>query len=392
MKRCAWNRFRGLFASAVAVCMIGYGIAGCSSSDEEGTEEPTPELSNGENAEGAENAENAEGGSDEQLLNGDEGVANNAEGNNATGEENSNVADGEVPPVEGNEAFLENNSGNGVDNTNNLDNSALANDTTGEANATTANAPVPANNGTGTELESLVNESSPSTAGATAEGNFTDASTGSDPFAPEATPANNTASVAADPEPAALGAAPAEGSVVPEDGSLMPYFVRKGDTLSVIAGRIYGNAGRWHDLASLNNIDDPHRIFVGDVIYYKLDGKSRGFAEKFEGAPRGSVTVSKGQTLHSIAAQVYGSGAFWKYLWRDNPQVKDPDILSLGMTIVYRDIKGLAAINDESEGTASNVTIQSESINDEQVTAEEAAPELTFTGEEISGGILADQV
>jgi nucleoid-associated protein YgaU len=44
------------------------------------------------------------------------------------------------------------------------------------------------------------------------------------------------------------------------------YTVHKGDTLSKIAAAQLGKASRWTEIASLNNIRDPNRINVGQVL------------------------------------------------------------------------------------------------------------------------------
>lgn len=347
MKKRVGYRFRGFLASAMAVCVIGFGFAGCSS-DEEGLDEPAPELVSGEEA------------SDEQLLNGDEGLANNAE---------NSLAEGEVPPLDGNNAFLENTSDNvlaGDENLDSLNNEALIaneNDSSLMNSSDNYGNNYGNNNAVGAELEGLVNESSSEMTGAPLPENesaFADASTAEDPFAQTEETSYNDASVGA---AASFGGATAEGSVVPEEGTLMPYFVRSGDTLSVIAGRVYGNSGKWRDLASVNNLEDPNKIYVGDVIYYRLDGGSRQFAQQYEGAARASVEVAQGDSLYSISARVYGSGANWKTLWRDNPQINNPDHLRVGMTVIYRDISGIAAFTKEADPvvgqTEATETVQS---------------------------------
>jgi LysM domain-containing protein len=42
-------------------------------------------------------------------------------------------------------------------------------------------------------------------------------------------------------------------------GKRRTYVVRKGDTLTKIAAKVYGNANRWHEIAKLNGIRAPHR-------------------------------------------------------------------------------------------------------------------------------------
>ena len=44
------------------------------------------------------------------------------------------------------------------------------------------------------------------------------------------------------------------------------YTVKKGDTLSAIARKFYGNANQYHKLATYNNIKNPNIIWIGQVI------------------------------------------------------------------------------------------------------------------------------
>lgn len=44
------------------------------------------------------------------------------------------------------------------------------------------------------------------------------------------------------------------------------YTVAKGDTLSGIAHTTLGSAKRWQEIQTLNNIDDPTEIAIGDVL------------------------------------------------------------------------------------------------------------------------------
>ena len=44
------------------------------------------------------------------------------------------------------------------------------------------------------------------------------------------------------------------------------YLVRAGDTLSAIAKRLLGNAARYREIATLNHLADPNKIFIGQVL------------------------------------------------------------------------------------------------------------------------------
>lgn len=43
-------------------------------------------------------------------------------------------------------------------------------------------------------------------------------------------------------------------------------IVERGDTLSQIAERYLGAAGRWREIASLNKLSNPNLIYPGQVL------------------------------------------------------------------------------------------------------------------------------
>lgn len=152
------------------------------------------------------------------------------------------------------------------------------------------------------------------------------------------------------------------GVVVPEMGARLAYNVQRGDTLSIIAKKIYSQMGKWKELASSNKILNANKIYAGDVIYYTLDQSSKAFAESYEGAARSSVTVATGDSLSSIASKVLGSSAAWRSLWKENPQVKNPHLIRVGQVLSFR-----------SQGGTSNETAKSSEPASEEVESDEVA-------------------
>ena len=47
------------------------------------------------------------------------------------------------------------------------------------------------------------------------------------------------------------------------DPEFTTRLVRRGDTLSSIAGELYGDAGQWRQIAVANNLDDPRTLAIG---------------------------------------------------------------------------------------------------------------------------------
>lgn len=164
------------------------------------------------------------------------------------------------------------------------------------------------------------------------------------PAAPE-----GDAAIVADQQPmnaqmeAPLAAA---GAALPEQGSKMPYIVRVGDSLSSVAQKIYGDMSKWSEMAELSAISNPNLVKPGDVVYYQLNEQTAAFATAYEGTARVAVTVQPGDTLSGIAQRVYGSYGDWKYIWRQNAEVENPDRLEVGQTLHYLSAESLAAAID----------------------------------------------
>ena len=55
---------------------------------------------------------------------------------------------------------------------------------------------------------------------------------------------------------------------MPKNAGAKTHTVQKGETLSLIAKRYFGNSKKWRELYQLNQaiIKNPNRIYVGQVI------------------------------------------------------------------------------------------------------------------------------
>ncbi len=67
-----------------------------------------------------------------------------------------------------------------------------------------------------------------------------------------------TDSVINSPEPATVE--------TPAPAPVRTYIICKGDTLWSVAKKIYGDGQRWKDIAQANNIDNPTKLRVGQVL------------------------------------------------------------------------------------------------------------------------------
>jgi nucleoid-associated protein YgaU len=156
------------------------------------------------------------------------------------------------------------------------------------------------------------------------------------PFVAASEPAPSTPSA---PTVVAESATVSPGAL-PEEGSLLPYVVQKGDTLANIAKKILGSRSSWVELAKINNLKDPSRIYAGDVVLYRLNGASKTFAARNEVSGRRVVTVEPGETLWTIAARELGDPAAWRKLWKNNPSIQDPNVIHAGTKITI--VQGVA--------------------------------------------------
>jgi len=378
MKLRTKSRLKGILIPAIAALFLGAGAIACSSSGEEaapdaamaedGAVSNTDPLANDANAAGGEGAaeeggEVAAGGNNEELSNlVNDGSANAASAENPSADPaltNNAGADPFANPAAADAteaAGAANESGAGLNN--GADPFAPANGAAAP-NATVGAESNPATDAAGaaSEGEAAATDAAPTDAAPMNPAAADAAAAPAGETTAEAAPATDAAP--ADAAPA--GETPAEAPVatsgpstgyVPENGSKMAYYVQKGDTLGTISAKIYGNKSKWKDLASGNNLSDPNLIYAGDVIYYSVDDSSRPFADKYESAPRQSVTVAQGDTLSSISAKVYGSEGSWRTLWKENPSVKNPDVLTIGSTLFYRGTAQASVPVTSEEGVA----------------------------------------
>ncbi len=124
---------------------------------------------------------------------------------------------------------------------------------------------------------------------------------------------------------------------LPELGSKMPYVIQSGDTLSMVAKKVFGDSGKWKDIAELSGIKNANLVYPGEVVYYQLNEESLVYAEaelKKEEVVQFSMVVKSGDTLSKIAQEYYGSSQGWTGIWQNNSHVKSPDSLEVG-TLIY---------------------------------------------------------
>lgn len=119
------------------------------------------------------------------------------------------------------------------------------------------------------------------------------------------------------------------------------YVIRKGDSLSKIAKKVFGDLHKWKDIAGMNAfIKNPNLIFPGDVIAIKAStGESQSFAKNYNAkveTTKVTEIVQKGDTLEKIAKRSLGDGSGWKYIWHLNHSaIPNPNRLKVGTKLYF---------------------------------------------------------
>ena len=122
------------------------------------------------------------------------------------------------------------------------------------------------------------------------------------------------------------------------------HTVEKGETLMLIAFKIYGDYSKWRDLARANSstLNGGFIISAGTRLQYPMP------AQKFEWSPEGNPYLIKvGDTLGTISRDTYGTNAYWKNIWQNNtPLIKNPNKIFAGFTIYTPNIESRGVANE----------------------------------------------
>jgi nucleoid-associated protein YgaU len=109
------------------------------------------------------------------------------------------------------------------------------------------------------------------------------------------------------------------------------YNVQRNETLMLIAFKLYGDYGRWKEIASLNQdkLNGSTLISPGMTLRYNTQGAN------FNWSPNGKEHIVKsGDTLSLISNHYYATIHKWKMIWENNkPLIKDPNKIFVGFTI-----------------------------------------------------------
>ncbi|NRA44283.1 MAG: LysM peptidoglycan-binding domain-containing protein [Oligoflexales bacterium] len=129
------------------------------------------------------------------------------------------------------------------------------------------------------------------------------------------------------------------------DSESFKYTIVKGDWLSKIAQRVYGDMYKWPLIANANSyIKNPNLIYPNDVISVPIiDEQSREFSRTYAQVDLNkaeieekfvSIKIKKGESLSKIAKKVFGSVDAWKTIWQANQaNIPNPDMVVVGQVI-----------------------------------------------------------
>ena len=115
-------------------------------------------------------------------------------------------------------------------------------------------------------------------------------------------------------------------------GNIAQYKVKKGETLMLIAFKLYGDYGKWKNIAAQNPQLKVKGIRPGMSLKYDMP------TQEFSWRPVGLAhLITSGETLGKISKSKYGTSKKWKNIWNNNkPLIKNPNLIFAGFTLYYK--------------------------------------------------------
>ena len=138
-----------------------------------------------------------------------------------------------------------------------------------------------------------------------------------------------------DPSPAAM----ASNRDIAMSGDYEYYEVQKGDTLMMVAFKIYGDYRKWKELTEWNKEQLKQKISAGMKLRYYVP------EQRIAWVPSGlPYLVKTGDTLQIISMDKYGTTRKWKSIYENNrPLIRNPDLIFAGFTLYYQPTRDLAS-------------------------------------------------
>ena len=131
-------------------------------------------------------------------------------------------------------------------------------------------------------------------------------------------------------------------------GGTGKYEVTRGDSLWKIAMDKYGNGYAWTEIASINELNNPSAIEIGQelVIPEKVmvNGEevrvvSSMVDDSVSVSPGSEYQVVRGDSLWKIAVRAYGDGYQWVKIWEENKsEIPNANGLEIGMMLMIPEL------------------------------------------------------
>ena len=132
---------------------------------------------------------------------------------------------------------------------------------------------------------------------------------------------------------------------IDSDGEMQMYTVQKNETLMLISFKLYGDYGKWKQLADWNDGELNGSTALSSGMSLKYYPASEDFVWNPEGSP---YLIKRGDTLGTISEDTYETNKYWKEIWYNNkPLIKDPNVIFAGFTIYTPEIDGRGVANDD---------------------------------------------
>lgn len=122
-------------------------------------------------------------------------------------------------------------------------------------------------------------------------------------------------------------------------GGRRTYVVEPGESLWVVAKKVYGKGHLWrHILAANPAIGDPDDVLSGTRLVIPPLDDAAPQAQEVELPPGARAhTVAKGEVLWDIAQKYYGKGWEWRHIAQANPNI-DPHMLPEGAVLIVPEL------------------------------------------------------
>lgn len=141
-----------------------------------------------------------------------------------------------------------------------------------------------------------------------------------------------------DQDEAMAASEPVQVEPMTTTGEVGTHVVKKNETLMMVAFKVYGDYGRWREIANMNQ----DKLNGSTVVSAGMELKYNVPAEPFVFNPSGNpYLIVRGDTLGKISSKTYGQPVYWKNIWENNkPLIKNPNEIFAGFTIYTPVIEG----------------------------------------------------